>query len=329
MMKIKTLTILLCAAAWPASSVVADTVDIREWLVPWPDSEPGHTRVDTSGRVWFAGEAGDFIANFSPESGEFNRYDLRRGTRPVALAVDSDRTLWFASSRRRHIGSLNPSTGRVSEFEMPDRKARDPRSIAFDQAGNLWFTVEDGNSIGVLRVLSGDMMLIRAPTKKVRPHGITFDAKGTVWAAGSGQNILLRVDPANMTITEIRTPNEESRFRRIITTSDNLVWYADYELGNLGRYNPQNGEFAEWPLPGGPDSMPHGMAVDRNDRIWIVETGRDPNRLIGFDAASQTFVSETGIPSGAGSIGDMFYDESSGEIWFGTRSNYIGRAKVH
>ena len=64
-------------------------------------------------------------------------------------------------------------------------------------------------------------------------------------------------------------------------------------------------------------------------RRWIVETGRDPNRLIGFDTASQTFVSETGIPSGAGSVSDMFYDETSGEIWFGTRSNYIGRAKVH
>jgi virginiamycin B lyase len=329
MMKIKTLIALLLLSAVPAINAVADTVDIREWLVPWEDSEPGHTYVDSSGRVWFAGHSGDYIANFSPQTGDFNRYDLRKGTSPVALVVGADRTIWFASNKRRHIGSLNPSTGRVSEFAMPDKKAKDPRSIAFDSAGNIWFTVEDSNFIGRLQVTSGDIELIQVPTKKVRPHGIVVNANGEVWAAASAQNVLLRIDPAVMSITEIRTPNEDSRFRRIVATSDNLIWYADFELGNLGRYNPQSGEFAEWALPGGTDSKPHGMAVDRNDRIWIVETGRDPNRLIGFDTANQIFLTETDIPSGAGSVSDMHYHEATGEIWFGTETNYIGRAKVH
>jgi len=145
----------------------------------------------------------------------------------------------------------------------------------------------------------------------------------------SGQNSLLRVDPVAMTITAIEMPDEDSRPRRIVTSPDGQVWYADYELGRLGRYSPQTGAFTEWPMPGGDDSRPFGMAIDRNDRIWLVETGRIPNRLIGFDTDAETFLTETDIPSGAGTVSQLFYYEFSGEIWFATATNYIGRAKVH
>lgn len=329
MMKIKTLMILLLILVIPALEAAADTVDIREWLVPWENSGPTGATVDAGGRVWFVGENDHYVANFSPDTGEFNRYDLRKGTAPTALVVDANRTIWFSSSKRRHIGSLNPSTGRIVEFAMPDKKAKDPMSIALDQSGDIWFTVESSNFIGRLNTTDGDVDLIPLPTKKVRPHGIVLSRDGSVWAAAAGQNLLLRVSQPGMSITEIRTPNENSRFRRIVATSDNKIWYADYELGNLGRYNPQNGEFTEWALPGGSDSRPHGMAVDKNDRIWIVETGREPNTLIGFDTETESFLTQTDIPSGAGSVSHMHYYEAAGEIWFATETNYIGRAKVH
>jgi virginiamycin B lyase len=82
-------------------------------------------------------------------------------------------------------------------------------------------------------------------------------------------------------------------------------------------------------MPGGEDSRPFGMAVDRNDRIWIVETGSTPNRLVGFDSGLGTFLTETDIPSGAGSVSHLHYAEAAGEIWFGTGTNYVGRARVH
>jgi len=329
MMKIKTIMILLLILTIPALEAVGDTVDIKEWLVPWKKSAPTAAFVDAGGRVWFVGENDHYIANFSPETGEFNRYDLRKGTAPTALVVDANRTIWFSSSKRRHIGSLNPGTGRVTEFTMPDTKAKDPVSITLSPTGDIWFTVENSNFIGRLNTSNGDIDLVSLATKKVRPHGIVLAPDGNAWAAAAGQNILLRVSQSGMSITEIRTPNAKSRFRRIVATSDNMIWYADYELGNLGRYNPLNGEFTEWALPGGPDSRPHGMAVDKNDRIWIVETGHEPNSLIGFDTETGSFLTQTSIPSGAGSVSQMHYHEAAGEIWFATQTNYIGRAKVH
>ena len=307
----------------------ADTVDIREWLVPWEDSMPAAACVAPGGRVWFAGTKGDFIANFSQDSAEFNRYDLRKGTAPIALLVDRDSNLWFASHRRRLIGMLNPATGRVAEYEMPERKAKDLRSLAFDQNGDIWFTVEDGNYIGRITPGRQQIALVTVPVKNTRPFGIAVDPRNEPWVAASGRNALLHVDPATMSVVQIDTPNEDSRPRRLVITLSGQVWYADYALGRLGRYDPARQEFSEWPMPGGDTSMPFGMALDRNDRIWLVETGHIPNRLVGFDTGTESFLTETDIPSGAGSVSDLFYFEPAGEIWFGTESNYVGRAKVH
>ncbi|MDH3441995.1 MAG: lyase [Gammaproteobacteria bacterium] len=328
MIRICTLLIVLCIVTNP-NCAHGQTVEIREWLVPWEESAPSDAFVGPRGRIWFVSVENDFIANFQPDSGEFNRYDLQKGTKPVALLVDADRILWFLSAGRQEIGSINPATGRVSKFDMPQRRARDPRSMIFDQNGNIWFTVSRDNFIGRLDVATGATSMIAVPTKDASPFGITAGAGNELWIAASGKNLLLRVDADTMSIAEIAIPDESARPRRIAVSSDNRVWYADYARGKLGRFDPARGDFAEWSMPGGEDSQPFGMAIDRNDRIWIVETGSIPNRLIGFDTATGSFLTETDIPSSAELVSHLFYHEPAGEVWFGTQTNYIGRAIVH
>ena len=319
----------LIALALAVTASLADTVDIREWLVPWEDSAPTDAHLDGRGRVWFVGTEGDYVGNFSPQTAAFNRYDLRRGTAPSALLVDQENNIWYASSQRRHIGKLYPSTGRVVQIDMPNRKARTPRSLTFDANGDIWFTAQEGNFVGRLRVQSEEIELIALPTRNSQPYGIVVNGKNEPWVAAAGSNLLIRVDPLTMTVTEFPIPDDDARPRRIVATSDDQVWYADYERGVLGRLEPEIRRFSEWPMPGGPESRPFGMAVDRNDRIWIVETGPSPNRLIGFDPAIGVFLTESDIPSGAGSISHLYYNEATGEIWFGTASNYVGRAIAH
>ena len=70
------------------------------------------------------------------------------------------------------------------------------------------------------------------------------------------------------------------------------------------------------------------MAVDDKDRLWMVETGSQPNRLVGFDPKTEKFFGITPIPSGGGTVRHMMFDKQSGQIWFGTDNNTIGRAEV-
>jgi virginiamycin B lyase len=304
-------------------------LDIREWLVPWEDSGPRDPYVADDGRVWFVGQRSHYVANLNPETGQFNRYDLEPGTGPHNLIVDDHDDIWYAGNLANHIGLLDPDTGGITRIEMPDRSARDPHTLIFDSRGDIWFTVQQGNFVGKLSVADRDVELMKVPTGRSRPYGIVVNSRDVPWAVEFGSNKLLRVDPQSMTLHEIVLPNEDSRPRRLVITSDDNVWYGDYSRGYLGRYSPGSGEFAEWPMPGGADSRPYGMAVDRNDKIWIVETGISPNRFVGFDAATEEFVSITGIPSGGGAVRHMDYFAPAGEVWFGTDTNYIGRAKVH
>jgi virginiamycin B lyase len=319
---------LALVLAWPAAAG-AEPVDISEWLVPWEKSTPRDPYVDQRGRVWFVGQRGDYVANLTPESGEFSRYDLDRGTGPHNLIVSPDGLVWYAGNRNRHIGQLNPATGRIQQFEMPDRSARDPHTLVFDADGNIWFTVQQGNFVGKLTVATGGVELIDVPVRKARPYGIVINSRGVPWVVAFGSNHLLRIDPASMSITEIELPDRKARPRRLVTSSDDRVWWADYERGYLGRYDPVSAEFSEWAMPGGEDSEPYAMAIDRDDRIWIVESGLEPNRLVGFDPRTGSFFSQTDIPSGGGSVRHMHYFEPAGELWFGTDTNYIGRASIH
>jgi virginiamycin B lyase len=334
----KTVTLLLtllCGLSFVAGSVHAQStpadnrLDIREWLVPWDRSGPRDPYVADDGRVWFVGQKGHYVANLVPESNQFNRYDLAPGTGPHNLLVDNNNDIWYAGNLASHIGLLDPDTGKITRIEMPERAARDPHTLTFDSRGDIWFTVQQGNFVGKLTTADHSVQLIKVPTGRSRPYGIVVDSEDVPWVVQFGTNRILNVDPQTMTLREIVLPNSASRPRRLVITSDDRVWYVDYARGYLGRYSPDSGEFAEWPMPGGADSRPYGMAVDRNDTIWIVETGISPNRFVGFDAATEEFVSMTDIPSGGGAVRHMDYFAPAGEIWFGTDTNYIGRAKVH
>ncbi len=326
------LGILPAAALLLTSRAAAESVDIREWQVPWENSRPRDPYVEPSGRVWFVGQRAHYVASLDPTSGEFVRYDLEDGTGPHNLIVAGDRAdamVWYAGNLNSHIGCLDPQTGGIRKFMMPAARARDPHTLIFDAAHDIWFTVQGGNYVGKLETGTGDVTLIDVPTPRSRPYGIKIDPDGMPWVVAFGTNKLLAIDTESMTLEEIELPDGGARPRRLEITPDGRIWYVDYALGKLGRYDPASRTVSTWDMPSGKSSEPYGMAQDQKGRLWIVETGVQPNRFVGFDTSSETFFSATEIPSGGGRVRHMYYHAPAGEVWFGTDTNFIGRAKVH
>jgi virginiamycin B lyase len=317
-------TILLAAAP----GLAAQAVELREWPVPYADSRPRDPYVDGQGRVWFVGQVGNYVAYLEPSSGEFRRYELEERALPHNLVVADDGAVWYAGNGNGHIGRLDPATGQVRRFAMPDSAARDPHTLVFDRGGDLWFTVQGGNFVGRLDAGTGEVRLIPSATARSRPYGIVIDGQDRVWLNLFGTNKLAVIDPATMRMEEIALPRADARTRRIALTRDGAVWYVDYAGGMLGRYDPAARQFREWPLPGGTGSRPYAMAVDDQDRVWMVETGARPNRFVGFDPRTGEFFSNTPIESGGGAVRHMVFHAPTREIWFGTDTNTIGRAKV-
>ncbi len=320
----RTLACLLLVA-WP---LAAQQPTIDEWLVPWPDTRPRDPYVAPDGTVWLAGQQGHYLAAFDTVSKEFRRFDLQPGAGPHNLIVASDGAVWYAGNRVANIGRLDPATGAVRIYPMPDPAARDPHTLVFDGRGNIWFTLQQSNMVGRLAMATGEVDLVEIPTRLSRPYGIVVDPEGRPWFTLFGTNKLATVDPATLELTEIETPRPEARIRRIALTGDGMVWYVDYQGGYLGSYDPANGAITEWQAPGAGDSRPYGMVADSADRVWFVETGLQPNRLVGFDTEEAEFLEPVAIPSGGGSVRHMYFHPDNNTIWFGTDSNMLARVRL-
>jgi virginiamycin B lyase len=323
------LVFVTIAAIAVGPAYAAQTVDIREWKVPYEDSRPRDPFAENNDSVWFVGQRTGYIAHLNVETGEIMKVDLKHGSAPHNLIVSSDGVVWYAGNSTSLIGRFDPVSNEIEEIPMPDAAARDPHTMIFDEdEKNIWFTVQGGNMMGRLNIETHKVDLIASLTQYSRPYGIKMAPDGSVWVALFGTSKLGHINPETLKLTEIDLPREEARPRRLEITSDGRVWYVDYAKGMLGVYNPKSKTFKEWQLPQGEDARPYGMASDSRGRIWMVATGASPNVFLGFDPKAEEFFSATAVPSGGGVIRHMHYHEPSGAVWFGADTNYIGRAIV-
>jgi virginiamycin B lyase len=327
---------LLAAVALPATDLRAqaeDDPELTEWTVPWDGTRPRDPYVGPAGDVWFVGQQGHYIGKLDPETGSFMKHDLPDGTGPHNLVVAPDGTIWYTGNRVANIGKMDPESGEIETYDMPDGEPQDPHTLIFGEDGNLWFTAQGGNMIGKLWKESGQIRLVDAPQAEgrggrmsgVRPYGIEVDSEGNPWIALFGTNLIGTVDPETFELKTFELP-EGTRPRRLGLTSDDTVWYVDYARGYLGRLDPTSGAVEEFALPGGAESRPYGMAVDGDDRIWLVETGVEPNQFVGFDPELGEFISRVPVESGGGTVRHMYFHEPTNTIWFGADTNTIGRA---
>ena len=91
----RTLLVLLSAFALTSTGVSRADTDsatepaLQEWEVEWG----GRTRdpyVAPDGKVWFVGQAGNYVATFDPDTLAFRRYEIEDGTNPHTVIVDDD-----------------------------------------------------------------------------------------------------------------------------------------------------------------------------------------------------------------------------------------------
>lgn len=315
------------AAALPVSA--DKPVSINEWKVQWEDSRPRDPFAVSKDEVWFVGQEGHYLARLDVKTGKMEQVDLPDDAGPHNLIVGSDGAVWYAGNLKGYIGRYDPKTKQIEKIAMPDAAARDPHTLIEDAKGDIWFTVQGGNMMGRLDMKTRKVDLIKSKTERSRPYGIKIAPDGDPWVVLFGTNKLAHIDADTLALTEIDIPRASARPRRIEITSDGRIWYGDYADGKLGVYDSKTKAFKEWDLPSRANSRPYGMASDDKDRIWVVETGVQPNKLVGFDPKGETFFSTTDIPSGGGTVRHMHYLKPAQEIWFGADTNTIGRAKIN
>ncbi|MEX0733235.1 MAG: hypothetical protein WD944_11335 [Steroidobacteraceae bacterium] len=318
MLTIASLVLLPALFHASAATPAADEQILQEWKVEY-GGRPRDPYVAPDGKVWFVGQAGNYIASFDPATERFRRYEIEDGTNPHSLIVDEQGTVWYAGNRNGRIGRLDPKTGAAKTFMTGE--ARDPHTMVFDGKGNIWFTSQQSNRVGRLNMETGKYDLVTPHESPARPYGIVTDGKGRPWVSLLNTNAVVRIDPETLKLTHYREATPESRSRRIEVTSDGSVWYGDEARGYLGRIDPANGKVKEYAMPGGADSRPYALTKDGKGRLWISQSGPE-KKLVAFDPKSEKFVSVNEVSE---TIRHMMYDAKTGAMWFGTDANQVGR----
>jgi len=302
----------------------------KEWTVPWERTRPRDPIMDQAGRVWFVGQVGNYVAYLDSKSGQFKRYQIEDGTGPHNINLDERGGVWFTGNRNGKLYSLDPANGTLKPIAL-DPAVRDPHTMTWDRNGIAWFTAQNSNYVGRLDRATGAVRLWKMPATRSNPYGIVVDTKGQPWFDEFGTNKIGTIDPNTLELKEYPLPNERTRPRRIALTSDDAIWYGDYSRGYLGRLDPKTGAVDEWAMPSGATSMPYAMTSDDRDRLWLAETGVQPNRLVAFDSKTKSWVASIAVPSNgatANTIRHMTFDRATRQIWFGTDAGTIGAVKV-
>jgi virginiamycin B lyase len=84
---------------------------------------------------------------------------------------------------------------------------------------------------------------------------------------------------------------------------------AEWDAGQLGRYDPALDEWSEWRLPGD-TPMAYAVYVDDQDTVWLTDFGS--NSIVGFDPMSEEFTAFP-LPDAGAAVRQLL--GRPGEVW--------------
>jgi virginiamycin B lyase len=289
----KTLLLLACTLA--AAGATAQ-VSVQEFALPkgitahdvWADPA-------ADGPVWFSGQTSGNAGRLDPKTGKVELIPLGQGSSPHGVILDRDGSAWFTDGGQNAIVRVDPKSLEVKKWALPkERGYTNLNTAIFDKAGIHWFTGQSG-IYGRLDPRSGDLKVFDAP-KGRGPYGIHATPDGTVYFASLAGNYVGRIDAASNNVQVIEPPTANQGARRVWSDSKGMLWVAEWNSGNLSRYDPKAAAANAWKSWKAPGDRPrvYAVYVDETDKVWIAEW--TVQKMMRFDPASEkweTFGSST------------------------------------
>lgn len=258
--------------------------------------------------VWYTAQGSGHLGLLQPITGDISRIDLGKGSAPHGVIVGPDRAAWVTDGGRDEILRIDASTLDISRFSIGVEDAA-LNTAAFDGDGALWFTGQNG-FVGRLDPASNEMSVVEAPRGR-GPYGICATPTGGVWFVSLAGSYLgrPRFRDGAIEIDEIGPPTKGAGLRRVWSDSSGRLWVAQWNAGQVGRYDPDRKEWQEWRLPGDAPEA-YAVYVDEQDIVWLTDFGGDA--IVRFDPAIEAFHTYP-LPHAGGSVRQLL--GRFGEVW--------------
>jgi virginiamycin B lyase len=270
--------------------IAAAQVTVQEYPIPrghgihdvWADAAP-------NGPVWFSAQGSGNLGILDPASGRVQFVPLGEGSSPHGVIAGPDGAVWLTDGGQNAIVRVDPRSDakvpQVKLWKLPqDSGYANLNTAIFDLKGLHWFTGQSG-IYGRLDPRSGDMKVFKAP-KGRGPYGIHVTPEGVVYYASLAGSYIASIDRQTGAATVIEPPTPRQGARRVWSDSKGNVWVAEWNSGNLSRYEPNTGRWSKWKAPGeGPQV--YAVYVDETDKVWVSEWASQT--MLRFDPQTERF----------------------------------------
>jgi virginiamycin B lyase len=259
-------------------------------------------------RVWYTAQHAETLGLLDPLTGEIERIALGEGAAPHGVIVALDGAAWVTDGGRDEIQRVDAETKKVERFPIGTTGAN-LNTAAFDGDGALWFTGQNG-VIGRLDPESGEMTTADSPRGR-GPYGICATPEGDVWFVSLAGSYLGRLHwrDGEIVTSEIDPPTAGAGLRRVWSDSRGKLWIAEWNAGQLARYEPADETWQEWRLPGDAPQA-YAVYVDDVDIVWIADFGG--NAIVRFDPETEEF-QQYPLPHAGGNVRQLL--GRTGEVW--------------
>lgn len=299
--------LILCSASLTHGPASAGTSVIQEYPVS-AGSHPHDVAPASDGRVWYVAQHLGELGRLNPETGGIDRIKLGEQSRPHGVIVGPDGAPWITDGGLNAIVRVDPTTRTVQVFPLPaGREEANLNTAVFDRHGLLWFTGQRG-IYGRLDPKTGNIQVFDAP-KGPGPYGIASTPDGTVYYVSLAGSYLARLNVDTGAATVIEPPTPKQGARRVWADSKGNLWISEWNVGQVGRYDPATNTWKEWRLPGKSPGA-YAVYVGDQDEVWLSDFGA--NALVRFDPLTERF-EIFALPSGNAQVRQLL--GRRGEVW--------------
>ena len=177
---------------------------------------------------------------------------------------------------------------------------------------NDYFSTESDRKriFGPLEVTNtgGKMDVWDAP-RGVGPYGISGTPQGDIYYVSLAGSFLGKPDLESGETEVIRSETEDAGTRRVWSDSKGRLWVSEWNSGQVSRYDPADGSWKSWPLPGERPKT-YAVYVDDRDRVWLTDFGA--NAILRFEPENERF---TAFPSDRANANVRQLLGRPGEVW--------------
>jgi virginiamycin B lyase len=242
----------------------------------------------SSAELAFADEIVDFAISYPNRSSTPS--DLRGSTHEMVFNGD---TLWITGQNYDQLVAIKPD-GTMSFYPMPQNSG--PHGIAFDQAGQLWVTLEFAGEIIRLdprhpyynSATKYDVQLeCTTCTQEIdtHPHGLAIGSDGqTVWYTGKATGTIGRITPdgtiETFPISTVNNPRATVGSVPIYIHADaeGNMWFTELVGNAIGRITSY-GTVEEFKIPT-LNSRPIAIVPGPDGNMWFTEeAGNNVGRI--------------------------------------------------